>query len=76
MTQTNEKLKSFHKELGKELCQEFECGLQTLVMDLFSGLERVFIDDEDKSEYLIHAFATIIDSTEDMIGPHRMGQLN
>ena len=75
MTSTEERLKEFHKQLGKEKCQEFECELQTLVMDLFTGLGDVFVDNEEKKEYIIHVFATAIDNADDMVDL-RIGQLN
>ena len=34
-----------------------------------------FVDDDEKKEYIIHAFATAIDSADDMISI-RIGQLN
>ncbi len=75
MTSTEQRLKEFHKQLGKDKCQEFECELQTLVMNLITGLNSAFVDDDEKKEYIIHAFATAIDSADDMISI-RIGQLN
>lgn len=74
LTPTQEKVLTYHKDIGHKVCPKFEDELSKLVYEFIEDTKEVYIvheymsDAEVKVDYLTHAFASILDDAIDKLG--------
>ena len=65
MTPTEEKVEKYKRLIGENRVFEFEERINFAVDDLMKNLEDWFVEDHEKSDFLIHVFAKTMDRVQD-----------
>ena len=67
MTSTQEKVECFEKKIGVSRSHDFINAIRSASETLISETNHVFMDDEERCDYITHVFAMILDETMDSI---------